>query len=245
MQTRHFHKSSLFILPPNPPISLIGSGWRCLESDSWEEKHHVFFSDSSDFCILTMSKESRLKVRSKIRKAGDWIIEIKDKGMIARARLQIIAGDYKQGIILLDCLPCETGPLQMILAQLLTSCFSVQRLDTLKVLPLNIQTSDTINVLLKGFERRLLTFTANEQPSAVFCRQFHLERDAWLESENGAITLDQLGWLQKRIQRESKALQFATQETKTPWLLSLLTMGRRRRRCDDMIHPLEQFRKKL
>jgi hypothetical protein len=245
MQSKFFQKLPVHILPSNDPISLIGSKWRCLESGAWEEEHHVFFGKSSDFCRLTISRDARVKARSLIVHAGDWIIENDDKGMLARAKLQIICGDYRHGVLLLDFDDCDFEDFYMVTAQLLTSCFVTQRLDILKVLPMNPRSIESCQGLMKCFERQLMTFRVGEYPEPVFQTQFQLERDAWFESEAGSSALKQLGWLQKRIQRKLKSSEFAQQKRKTPWMFQLLSMGRRRRRREQTIHPLDLFRSRL
>jgi hypothetical protein len=245
MQSKFSQKRSDNSLPSNAPISLIGSKWRCLEAASWDEKQHVFFAESADFCSFTMSRDARVKSRSMIINAGDWIIETDAGGMLARARLQIIQGDYRQGIILFDFDCCTFEDFPVITSQLLTSCFATQRLDLLKVMPMNDVSMNGCRTLLNSFERQLMTFRVGEHPEPTVCTQFHLERDAWLESESGVRALNQLGWLQKRIQRETKARQFAAREREAPWLFRLLTLGRRRRRRADTVHPLDLFRSRL
>ncbi len=177
--------------------------------------------------------------------AGSWIIETDEGGAEARSLLQIMNGDYRQGVMIIECETSMSPNLERAIEQLITSNIILQRLDILKVFPTTRTTMILCDEWLPEYKKPIMTFKIGAHTEPMISSQFHLERDCWLQSERGLRALSELNWLQKRLQRESKSRQFATQNQATPWLFRFLSLGRRRLRRQATPHPLDIFRSRL
>ena len=252
MQRRDFSRTTSSSIAPTSALSLTGSGWKCLHRETWDSQHADFFAKKSH---LYESGISRFAPSARRRKPGEpglndvtsWVIETTNGQLLGRAHLQKIAGDFSHGLLFVDVEDDqpETVNLSEVLAQLITSTFMTMRLDTQKVIPLNKMANHHAGTICDVPESPVMSFTLDILPEITTHVTYRLEQHAWLASAAGKKSLETLTWLKKRIERTEAIRKLATEEPKRSWLFSLLTFGRKRRRKEKMVHPLDVMRGSL
>lgn len=250
MQRRDLSRTTTSSIAPSSALSLTGSGWKCLHRETWDTQHADFFVKNSP---LYDSAISHFSPPSRRRKPGEpglvdvasWVIETTDGQLLARLNLQKICGDFNHGLLFVDAEDnFSTGvDLSEILAQVITSTFMTMRLDTQKIIPLNAVATHHAGTICDVPESNVMSFTPGILPEVTTHATYQLEQQAWLASAAGQKSLETLTWLKKRLERTEAIRKLATKEPKQSWLFSLLTFGRRGRRREEMVHPLDRIRR--
>lgn len=223
-------------IAPTSHVSLLGTGWRCLHRDAWEEKQTVFFAENNFFCqntIFSLGAQKSRSGRSFESSASHdfWIIESgPDCTPVGRVALQVFQGSFRQGLLFLDMGDqCDVFS-QDLLSQLITLAFLNSELATLKVVALSTATTKFLGFLNPSPTTTLVTFSRSHLPTTAMQEVYRIEPEAWFDSSQGKDALIRLGWLKKRKEREqSIRLGLAKPKRRTPFLFSLLTLGRRQR----------------
>jgi hypothetical protein len=237
MQRRKLsHNLTSPIIAPTNPVSLLGTGWRCLHRDAWEEKHHGFFAKNNLFCqntIFTLGAQRSRSSRGFEASASSdfWIIESgTSTALQGRAALQVFQGNFRQGLLFLDLGSECAGFSDEVITQLITLSFVNCDLATLKVAPLSQSTKNFLSFLDPTLMTSLTTFTRSHLPATQTQEVYKLEYQIWFDSSQGQESLIRLSWLKKRKDRE-RAIQLAASKPKrkTSFLFSLFTLGRRSR----------------
>lgn len=246
MYRRSFSKLSAPSIPSFGAVSLTGTGWMVRHKDAWEEKHHVFFSNSTGFYQNTASATApsqNLKASNskKSHSADSWVWETSDGQVFGRTQIQITKGDFQQGVLLIELANnIETVDALIPLAELITSQFLGSGLDTLKIMPIGITSQELLRRLTSESQSRILTFSNEFLNTAIDSGMHQFDRDQWLTSDLGKLNAEKLTWLSRRVERAHSVNNRNQNETKRPWLFSLLS--RRRKRDEKMIHPLDKIR---
>ncbi|MEI6833123.1 MAG: hypothetical protein WCL28_03950 [bacterium] len=237
MQRRKLsHNLTPTIIAPTNPVSLLGTGWRCIHRDVWEEKHHVFFAQNNLFCqntIFTLGAQKSRSSRSFEASASSdfWIIESgTSTALQGRAALQVFQGNFRQGLLFLDLGSECVGFSEEIITQLITLSFVNYDLATLKVASLSQSTKNFLSFLDLTLMTSLITFTRSHLPATQMQEVYKLEHQTWFDSPQGQESSVRLSWLKKRKERE-RAVQLAASKPKrkASFLFSLFTLGRRSR----------------
>lgn len=225
------------IIAPTHSVSLTGEGWRCLHRDGWSEKHHEFFGQSTVFYKNTMSSLSSYyskqgKNSSARANTEFWTIEMgEDLRPIGRVTLQIIGGTFHQGLLFLDLDDIAIHVPTSLLGQLITYAFLTGELATLKIISLSAQANKAVQSFDPKFSGNVITFSRSHLPDTREQTLYQLEPEAWFDSAPGQKSLESLLWLKKRLERaRAMALSSNKRKKKRPFLFSLLTLGKSRRR---------------
>lgn len=229
------------------PVSLRTSEWTLRHRDTWDEKHHEFFAKSFDFYQNTMRKlasglRHAQKPGQKAFSQESWVLESAKGFLFGRIQLQFVLGEFNQGVIFFDLIENHEGiDPTMAIAQLITSQFLALALDTQKIVPLGKIAEHSMKRLVDSQPKQIMTLSNNVLPEVIFPVVYEYDQPQWLNSTAGQSSLLALSWLQKRIDRIEKSRELASKTEKRPLLLSILTMGRHRRRSEKMIHPLDKL----
>ncbi len=234
------------IIAPTSSISLTGPGWRCLNRDSWGDEHHVFFAKDADFFKNTISSIAPFTPASKRgfeppSQVQQWVIEI-DNRPTGRAHLQVLRGDYCQGILFIGVEATQLNPIKDVTAQLITLAFLSKELVTIKIVNTSLRPENLIKPLDDQFSTRVMTFSKSHLPEAMFQSVYEFDRQTWFDSKAGQTSLVTLGWLKNRMDRANAVSQVGRAKKSRAWIFSLLKIGKRRT-SSDMIHPLSKIRR--
>jgi hypothetical protein len=234
------------IIAPTSSISLTGPGWRCLNRDSWSDEHHVFFAKDASFYKNTMSA---LAPFTPVSKRGfeppshgqQWVIETDENKLVGRASLQVLRGDYCQGLLFIGVETTQDHLIDDMTSQLITLAFLSKELVSIKIVNTSSMTTHLIRHLNDHFSARVMTFSKGHLPDVVMQTIHEIDRDAWFDSTLGKTSLVTLGWLKKRMDRLHATSHSGRPQKKRFWIFSLLKVGKRRTRSE-MIHPLTKIR---
>ncbi len=246
MFTRSVSKTSSQSIPSFGGVSLTGAGWMLRHKDSWDDKHHVFFEHSVGFYQNTTSaampsQNPKSRASQSIESTDLWVLETADGTPIGRCQIRATYGDFnhallhvelKNSIVDIDiCAP---------LADLITSQFLGQTLDTLKIFPLGPDAEACLTKISPVTPQKILSFDTDWLPNALLPLMFQFDLEQWMTSTWGQSSAEKLNWLKRRVDRAKSVSSKSKAEPKRPWLLSLLSMGRGRRA--PMVHPLQKLR---
>jgi hypothetical protein len=214
----------------------LGTGWRCIHRDAWEDKHNVFFAENNFFCqstIFTLGAQKSRQSRAFQASASNdfWIIDTEATSpSLGRAALQVFQGNFRQGLLFLDMTNECDGFSEDLIAQLITLSFVNWELATLKVVAASQSTESFLNFLDSSLISTVTTFARSHLTEAMTKDVYKLDREIWFDSPQGQESLIRLNWLKRRKDRE-RAVQLtaAKPRRKVPFLFSLLTLGRARR----------------
>jgi hypothetical protein len=234
------------IIAPTSSISLTGPGWRCLNRDSWSDEHHVFFAKDVSFYKNTMSALAPFIPASKRgfeppAHCQQWIIETDGNKPVGRASLQVLRGDYCQGLLFIGVETIQNHLIEDMTSQLITLAFLSKELVSIKIVNTSPMSTHLIKHLQDHFSSRIMTFSKGHLPDALMQTVHEIDRDAWFDSTFGQTSLVALGWLKKRMDRVNAVSQVGRQKKSSSWIFSLLKVGKRRR-PSEMIHPLTKIR---
>jgi hypothetical protein len=249
MQRRELCRTTTPSIAPSSALSLTGSGWRCLHRDTWDAQHTDFYAKNSS---LYKSAIWRFFPPLRHRKPGDlglidagsWVIGASDGQLLARLNLQKIVGDFNHGLLFVDVKDDQSSGVDLseVFAQLITSTFMTMRLDTQKIIPLSAAANYHAGTICDVPETPVMSFNPDILPEVTTYVTYQVEQHAWLASAAGQKSLEALSWLKKRIERTEAIRKLANEEPKKSWVFSILTFGRKRRRKEIMVHPLDQMR---
>lgn len=225
------------IIAPTHCVSLTSEGWRCLHRDSWDEKHHEFFGQSTVFYQNTIASlspfYSRQGKNSSARASIEfWTIEAGGYSRpVGRVTLQVIGNTFHQGLLFLDLDDNAVQVPTSLLGQLITYSFLTGELATLKIISLSGQANKAIQSFDPRLSGNVTTFSRSHLPDAKAQTIYHLEPESWFESTLGRKSLESLLWIKKRIERARAMTQSSNKrKKKRPFLFSLLTLGKSQRR---------------
>jgi hypothetical protein len=214
--------------------------------DAWDEKHHVFFGESTAFyqntalAPATAPNPNSGNFRS-TQTRDTWVCETAEGHQFGRFQIQVTSGDYQNGVLQIEFqnIPEGVDPTNP-LAELITSQFLGRGLDTLKIFPLGILAEKHMRNLSPEPPRKILCFSRECLNTPIYPLMFQFDGEQWTTSEIGKSVAEKLTWLSRRVERANGASKREKNEAKRPWLFSLLL--RRRKRDDKMIHPLDKIR---
>ena len=236
------------IIASTSSVSLTGTGWKCLLSEAWHEKHHVFYAESGDFYQNTISRLAAFSKGASSRVAGmtdtdSWIVETSSLGPIARIKLQVIPGNFRMGILMID-LEKKDPQLDMgeIFGQIISCTFMSRNLDTQKIIPLTSIAKDVLEGICAAFHSDVMTFSRQCLAEPTAQPAYSMEKDLWNESPAGQRALLTLTWLKKRVDRTKAASDQQYRAPKRPWIFSFLTLGLSNRRRPKTPHPLDKLK---
>ena len=234
------------IIASTSSVSLTGAGWKCLLSEAWHEKHHVFYAESSDFYQNTISRLAANSKAATDRVAGitdtdSWIVETSSLGPIARIKLQVIPGNFRIGILMID-LEKKDPQLDMgeVFGQIISCTFMSRNLDTQKIIPLTSIAKDVLDDICAAFHSDVMTFNRQWLAEPTGQPSYSIEKELWNTSPAGERALLNLSWLKKRVDRAKAAADQQYRAPKRHWLFSFLTLGLARRRQPKLRHPLDK-----
>ena len=242
------------IRSPNSSIASIGAisltcrGCVCREKSTWDDQHSAFFADNEPFFQnsifhIESFTHSGASGAPTLKDRSSWVLEDKDLKLCGRIHLQLMTGHFRQGFLMVDIVPTSVlVDLDEVLGQLITSIFISMHLDTLKIIPASTPATLCLKSLCPTPPTQTMSFNTEFLPLMAVQIIHHLDRAAWLESPAGEKASSSLGWLKNRVARSEAMSMAANKEDKRPWLLNLLTFGRRRKKKNDLIHPLHQLR---
>lgn len=249
MTRRSFAKSSAQSIPSFGGVSLTGPGWMVRHKDSWGDKHHEFFGNSSVFYQNTTSaptptQNNKNKIQTSKESRDIWVIETAGGQLLGRVQIQATQGDFNHAVlhICLNEIPAEFD-LKGVLSELITSQFLGRSLDAIKLFPIGAKAREIFQALDPNSHKKILSLSTEWLVSPIFPMMLELDREQWLASELGQSTCEKLGWLSRRVERANAVNNRDKKETKRPWILSLLFMGRRRH--EKMVHPLDKLRSRF
>jgi len=236
------------IIASTGAVSLTGAGWKCLLSEAWHEKHHVFYAESADFYQKTISRHAAFSKGASSRVSGmtdtnSWILETSSLGPIARIKLQVIPGNFRIGILMIDL---EKKDLQLdmgeIFGQIISCTFMSRNLDTQKIIPLTPLAKDVLDDICASFHSDMMTFNRQWLAEPTAQPAYSLENELWNMSPAGERALLNLSWLKKRLDRAKAASDQQYRAPKRSWLFSFLTLGLTNRRRSKTLHPLDKLK---
>jgi hypothetical protein len=237
-------------ISPFRAISLLDARWKCLHQEQWSNQHHEFFIKTSNFCKSTILKcqpttAIQNKRPSKILDPIHWILELNPSELIGRFTLQIISSDFRHGILFidLDIVPNQIDVMPII-SQLISSIFLSLSVDTQKIIAMSQASERALSTIPQLKANQIGVILDSSLPSFERISSYDTDKMSWLESECGKASLESLSWLQKRVTRMKSIESLHSKPEKTSWIFSVLTLGRRRKTREPMVHPLIQFRKK-
>lgn len=248
MQHRELGRRSISpIIAPTSSISLTGPGWRCLNRDSWSDEHHVFFGKDASFYKNTMSALAPFTPSSKRgfeppSHGQQWVIVTDGNKPVGRASLQVLRGDYCQGLLFIGVETTQNHLIEDMTSQLITLAFLSKELVSIKIVNMSPVSTRLIKHLEDHFSSPIMTFSKGYLPDVMTQTVHEIDRDAWFDSTLGQTSLVKLGWLKKRMDRANAVSQVGRQKKSRSWIFSLLKVGKRRT-SSDMIHPLTKIRR--
>jgi hypothetical protein len=217
-----------------------------LNRDSWADEHHVFFAQDVDFFKNTISALAPFTPPSKRgfdqpSQVQQWVIEMDGNRPVGRASLQVLRGDYCQGLLFIGL---ETSPFNLIediTSQLITLAFLSRELVSIKIVNRSSPPAHSIKYLNDHVSTRIMTFSKGHLPVAMTQTVQEFDRQTWFDSPLGQTSLVTLGWLKKRMDRANAMSQGGRPKKSRSWIFSLLKVGKRRT-SSEMIHPLTKIR---
>jgi hypothetical protein len=234
------------IIAPTSSISLTGPGWRCLNREIWADEHHVFFAKDVAFYQNSISALAPF-IRASKRgfeppsQAQQWVIEMDGNRPVGRASLQVLKGDYCQGLLFVGIETTLPNLIEDVTAQLITLAFLGKELVTIKIVNMSPSSRQLIKYPNDNVSARVITFSRGHLPEIMFQPVHEIDRQEWFDSKLGETSLVALGWLKKRMDRVNAVSQVGRPKKSRSWIFSLLKIGKRRT-SNDMIHPLTKIR---